>query len=53
MSALLNVAPLQTLKIANRTKLDDLDDEDDDGSAHAMVESPSTHTKNEQPGGVS
>ena len=28
MSALLNVAPLQQLKIANRTKLDELDDED-------------------------
>lgn len=41
MSALLSVAPLQTLKIANRTKLDDLDDEDDedgDKRGHAMSE---------------
>jgi len=29
MSALLNVGPLPQLKIANRTKLDGLDDDDD------------------------
>lgn len=30
MSALLSVAPRQNLKIANRTKMDGLEDEDED-----------------------
>lgn len=39
MSALMSVAPLQTLKIANRTKLDDLDDDEHEMSTkeqHAL-----------------
>ncbi|KAF8323080.1 hypothetical protein DL93DRAFT_2070524 [Clavulina sp. PMI_390] len=38
MSALMSVAPLQTLKIANRTKMDDLEDDDEEGDtgAHEM-----------------
>lgn len=53
MNALMSVAPMQTLKIANRTKLDDLEDEDEDGdagSAHVMHERKSTSTRDERGG---